>query len=319
MFQATWYELPALDRIHFLEEELVTDIRDDEIFQELMIRGKRFVPVRDGAEEGDFVLYQKRIGAEEALERQVVLGKGYDPEAERLLVKSCPGDVFAIPQGELTVVSVKRRKEMELTDEAIRQMRIPQVDSLEDYRINYLKQHENRLKSRAVSRNMGKYLEQYVSLARMELDKAELAMYCEQEKEALLRQLGGSVPKYVAMLHQSFDQDGNTPTEICEQKMEESYKESYVQIVIGKELARRDGCELNADSYRNFVESVAAVTGRDVDTIKRNNPEERYPAEYYKQYLTSKLASYLRPYASITVNGRPFTEKIEKDQEEQNG
>lgn len=281
-------------------------IPDGEIETELTALAKDYSgeeEVSGAVEAGDSVrLICTGASRDNWMGRSVLLypGRGIPgaEEAEQKVLGKSAGDEFECRLKDMNVTfKVERAVRMHImtiSDELAAALKLPEVETVEDYYKWYRKQHEAERKERACIVISRTWLEAIASESEFQIDEEEKKSWCAKRARVM----------YQGMLAAGYDmrkqRDGTVITEeealANEAKEQEKY---FVPYLIYCYFCEKDGFVMTEEAFVKEIERMAAERGDEPEELMKHTDIIFFRQQAYQKHTYDMLAVDAEKYLEV--------------------
>lgn len=295
--------MPDFSGLNIPEKQRAIYVKDEQIFFDVKMQLRTLADQVEGAEKGDYVLLDFLYANGRCFTRQIELGGKAFAELESVLLGCKSGDILRTivhqQEVQLRVQKVRRVIEPVLTDETIASLQIPDVSTLNTYRIQYLKKHGEKITDRLFKALQQKLLDNILALTEFSLDLQEVECY-HQGQCAMLQNITGDAD---ARLMRAFGEDGTKTLEECYQRYYEENKRSFSLQLLGKTLAKQNGASPTDEEYRSAKEFYCMAFNVTDEEVENQNLQEEALRSFYMQYGLGQLRKYYYSLVKLSADG----------------
>lgn len=303
MFVSKVSRLPDLNRLDIPEKQRVITVRDEQIFADLKNRHRTMADREGGACIGDYVLIDLKNTQGSVRTVHMELGaKAFKAYETALLGCETGQEIPLTLNGKpvlLKVRSVRMPVELPLTDDAIAALNMPEIHTLHEYRLAYLKEHGTEIADRVLRALQGRLIDQALEMTEMELDRKDTDRFNEQQL-TMLKNIQGDAD---ARILKAYGEDGQHSLEECHRLFYEDNARTCRVIILGKAMAERDGAVPTEEEYRQFTEYFCLVFNKTAEQVEEENLREDVLQSFWLQYAIGQIKSYYRSIVRFQAEG----------------
>lgn len=267
-------------------------LSDKTVFKTVLDQHRKVVPVNGPAQKGDYVLAEASFGSREPKRLHVELGGRHFPDLEAALMGCHPGQALEVDiNGEtsaIQILSVARPVEMELTNENIEKLGLPDIHTKNDYRRNYVALHGKEISGRVFSALQVKLLAKLTKLIEVELDPAEVDAFNQQQKKMIDKITGNAEERLLL----AYGDHGTHSLAECEALFAADNRESFILLLLGHALAQRDHNQISPEERTKILSYYTAVWEKNEAEIEAEGLMETALEPFYLQYAVGSLKAY---------------------------
>ncbi len=302
MLRSHMLRMPELSDLEIPLKQREINLPDSVIFSDILDRKRSLAEQTAPAAKGDYVL---AILAEEGRPEQLVhveLGSSCGPGYGAELLGCRAGDtlnvrVFGKPAG-FRVLSVKKVVEYELTDENIAALGIPGIETLSDYRRDYIRAHGRERAERIFSAIRGKLLSRLNDMMELSLDESEVGDFHQSQRE-MIQSISGDVDQRL------LDGYGGGSVEEADRRFMEDNRQTFRLYVWGRELAVSRGRNISEEERRRLVENYAMIHELDEETAASDELRDEVERPFYLQYAVDAVKRHYLSLVRFRAEGIP--------------
>ena len=303
MFISKVSRLPDLNKLNIPEKQRVITVRDEQIFADLKNRHRTMADREGGACIGDYVLVDLVNAQGNVRTVHMELGAKAFKAYETALIGCKAGQEITMTMNGETVLlkvrSVRMPVELPLTDDAIAALQMPNIKTLHDYRLAYLKEHGVEIVDRVFRALQGRLIDQTLEMTEMELDRKDTDRFNEQQL-TMLKNIQGDAD---ARILKAYGEDGKHSLEECYRLFYEENARTCRVIILGKAMAEHDGAVPNEEEYRQFTEYFCLVFNKTAEQVEEENLREDVLQSFWLQYAIGQIRSYYRSIVRFDAEG----------------
>lgn len=294
--------MPDLTRLEIPEKQCHITLKDDTIFQGFRDQHRQLAVQEGPAAQGDYVLAQAASEPGGTRTVHIELGAHRFPDYEKALLGCRAGQTLqAMICGEdttLQVESVKKVVELPLTDESIAALQLPGIQTLADYRRQYIADHGDALADRIFSAIQEKLLNQLAELMEVSLDQQELEQFHRQQRD-MIQAVSGDVDQRLMDAY-----GGSTPEE-SDRLFFQDNRRTFLIYLWGKALADQDGHQMTQTQLDQVLEYYQLIHGKSKEEVLAQGLMEEACQPFYLQYGIGALRRYFKSLVVISATDVP--------------
>lgn len=295
--------MPELSKLDIPEKQRFIFVKDETIFCDLKNEKRQIADRETEAVRGDYVLAELENADGGIQVLHVELGSRSFPDLENVLLGSTAGqelrgEVF----GDETVIrvrSVRKVVDFPLTDEAIASLSIPGVETVTDYRRNYIQRHGVEIADRLFGVLQKKLMDSVIDMAELSLAEEELNHYHQQQR-SMIQHVSGDVDQ---RLMYAYGQDGDKTPEECDRLFFEDNRQMFSFYIWAKELAKQNKICPSEEDARKSVENYCMVFEKTEEQIREEGLTDDALRSFYFQYGIGQLRKYYYSVVSFSATG----------------
>ncbi len=294
--------MPDLSALDIPRKQRCIFLKDDVIFSDIRNAHRSLAKQDLPADKGDYVLAKTvgKNGQEKTI--HIELGSRCFPAYEDALLGCKAGETrhAAIYGEEITfhVETVKKVVEMPLTDQSIAALEIPDIQTLTDYRRQYIREHGAGKAGQIFNAIQGKLLNQIVELMEIFLDEGELNAFHQQQR-SMIQKISGDVDERLLNAY-----GGSSPEE-ADRRFFEDNKLTFKIYIWGKALAQQNNRQMTEEEQQQMLENYAMIHEKTADEIAAEGLQDAVDQPFYIQYGIGQLKRYFMSLVSFSAVGIP--------------
>jgi hypothetical protein len=204
--------------------------------------------------------------------------------------------------GEETTIQVqivKKVVEMPLTDKNIAALHMPGIETLVDYRKQYIREHGDEKAEQIFRAIQGKLLPKLVQLMEISLDEDEMNDFHQQQR-AMIHSISGDVDQ---RLLDAYGSNGDKTPEECDLMFFEENKRSFMIYLWGKTLAERNKRQMTDAERKQALEYYSLIHGKNEVEIAAEGLMDEAVQPFYLQYGIGELKKYFKSLVRFSAIG----------------
>lgn len=285
-------QIPDFTKLQIPAVNCIIRLSDKTVFKAVLDKHRKIISVNGPAQKGDFVLAEASFGAGEPEQRHIELGGRHFPDWESALQGGYSGQILEAAINGRTaavkILSVERVVELELTDENIEKLGLPDIHTKGDYRKDFISHHGDEISTRVFSALREKLITRLVSLTEVELDPSELEAYNQQQLDMLDR-IAGSADERLLL---AYGDNGTHSIEECRALYAADNRQSYILLLLGHALAQRDKKQISPAERKEILGYYTAMWEKTEAEIEREGLLETALEPFYLQYAIGTLKAH---------------------------
>lgn len=291
--------IPNFSDLNISENSRTIKVYDKIIFKELLDENRILQDTGSPAKEGDYVHAVVTYDGQEPKAIHVELGKHHFPAFEEVLLGCSPNQVLSRNvhgrETEFNVLSVRQTKEMELTDENIKKLQLEGINSVEDYRKDYICRNKEAILGRVFDALKRKLIEETERILEVELVEAEVDGY-NQSQRNMINNVAGDVEERLIL---AYGKDGQNSLEECEQLFKEENTKNFKMIILGYAIAAKNNRQISEEEKAALLENYKMVYEKSDEEIQTENLMGYVYEPFYLQYAIKELKNYFESVAQV--------------------
>lgn len=286
--------MPDLAALDILPKQCRITLSDDIIFSGVRSRNRKLAVQDAPAANGDYVLAESTGIGGITKTIHIELGRKHFPDVEKALLGCIAGQTLkAAVSGEETAIrvqTVKKVVEMPLTDESMAALHMPGIETLADYRRQYIREHGDEKAEQIFHAIQGKLLKQLVQIMEVSLDEGEMNDFHRQQR-AMIQSISGDVDQ---RLVDAYGGDGGKTPDECDRMFFEENKRTFMLYLWGKALAERNKRQMTDAERKQVLEYYSLIHGKNEDEIAAEGRMDEAAQPFYLQYGIGEVKKHYK-------------------------
>jgi len=295
--------MPDLTALDIPPKQYMITLSDDTIFYNVLNNNRQLAVQNDAAVNGDYVLVEVTGKSGITKTIHIELGRKHFLDYEKALLGCMAGQVlkatFCGEETTIHVQTVKKVIEMPLTDDNIAALHMPGIETLVDYRQQYIREHGDEKAEQIFHAIQGKLLRKLAALMEISLDEDELNDFHRQQR-AMIQSVSGDVDQ---RLMDAYGSKGDKTLEECDRIFFEENKRTFMIYLWGKALAEQNGRQMTDTEHKQVLEYYSLIHGRTEEEIVADGLMEEAARPFYIQYGIGEVKKYYKSLVSFSASG----------------